>query len=269
MDCHSAPALCFPAQAESGLPRPSLRSAETSTPDIASSRVTPEIRSALLLLLDAAERAQDAGTDVWQFSVELSVLREIGLTKNECRWLVAQGLAEHACEHTTHNANRRTFQPYANLALPEGTCFVIAKRGAAYADVLLQSESPLPAVRVGTSWNPSPHATCGNGCLEYPCPTWDSDRQQLRLGRTVVKEFKVPAPNQQAVLSAFQEENWAPRIDDPLPPALNQDPKRRLHSTINCLNRNQRQPLLRFLGDGKGEGVRWEFAPEDPLRRLA
>jgi hypothetical protein len=34
----------------------------------------------------------------------------------------------------------------------------------------------------------------------------------------VVKEFKLPAPNQETILTAFQEEGWPPRIDDPLPP---------------------------------------------------
>jgi hypothetical protein len=108
----------------------------------------------------------------------------------------------------------------------------------------------------------------GSGSLSS-FPTWDPDRQQLRVGRILVKEFKVPAANQQAVLAAFQEENWAPRIDDPLPPSPNQDSKRRLHSTINCLNRNQKRPLIRFLGDGSGEGVRWEFVlPHDDVRHI-
>ena len=225
---------------------------------VPSTRFTPEIGSALLVLLDAAECARDARTDVWQFSVEISVLRQLGLTKNDCRWLISQGLAKHACERTTHKSDRRTFQPYPNLALPKGSCFVIAEHGAAYAKALLGSEA-----QAGTSFSVldlsrNLDGSDGEGSLSC-APTWDSDRQQLRVGRTVVKEFKVPAVNQQAVLAAFQEENWVPRIDDPLPPSPNQDPKRRLHSTINCLNRNQKRPLIRFLGDGSGEGVRWEF----------
>jgi hypothetical protein len=47
------------------------------------------------------------------------------------------------------------------------------------------------------------------------------------------------------------------RIDDPLPPQADQDPKRRLHDTINALNRKQRQRVIRFSGDGTGQGVRW------------
>ncbi len=60
------------------------------------------------------------------------------------------------------------------------------------------------------------------------------------------------------VLTAFEEEAWPVRIDDPLPPHPEQDPKRRLHDTITSLNRHQRRPLIRFVGDGSGEGIRWE-----------
>jgi hypothetical protein len=253
---------------ESDLVRPLSQGAKSTRAAISSARFTPEIRSALLVLLDAAECARDAGTDVWQFSVEISVLRQMGLTKNDCRWLVAQGLAQHACEHTTHKTDRRTFQPYSNLALPKGTCFAIAEHGAAYARTLLASQVQSAAIRLVLDPSLNSDVSSGNDS-PTSFPTWDPDRQQLRVGRTVVKEFKVPAANQQAVLAAFQEENWAPRIDDPLPPSPNQDPKRRLHSTINCLNRNQKRPLIRFLGDGSGEGVRWEFVlPHEDVHQI-
>jgi hypothetical protein len=229
-------------------------------------RFTPRIREALALLMDAAACAQDVGADVWQFSVELSAFRRAGLTTNECRWLVAKGLARHAREITTPDGDRRVFQNCANLALSKRTCFVIAERGAVYAKAVLRSAPRRRATdaRDSTAANrrkPAPEPTNQSATLT---PTWDSDRQQLRVGRVIVKEFKVPAANQEAILAAFQEEGWVPRIDDPLAPQLNQDPKRRLHDTINSLNRNQKQALICFLGDGKGEGIRWEFASDPP-----
>jgi hypothetical protein len=63
------------------------------------------------------------------------------------------------------------------------------------------------------------------------------------------------------VLNAFEEEGWPARIDDPLPPHSDQDPKRRLNDTIKCLNRKQVRELLRFHGDGSGEGILWEVLP--------
>ena len=87
----------------------------------------------------------------------------------------------------------------------------------------------------------------------------DSQLRELRLGSHLVKQFKVPAPNQQIVLTVFEEEGWPVRIDDPLPRHPEVDAKRRLHDTIHALNRHQKTLLLRFLGDGTGEGVRWTF----------
>ena len=93
-------------------------------------------------------------------------------------------------------------------------------------------------------------------------PHWDADLQELRVNGLIVKQFKVPAPNQEMVLAAFQEEGWPTRIDDPLPPQAEQDPKRRLHDTIVSLNRTHKHRLIRFMGDGSGEGVRWTIVTE-------
>jgi len=64
---------------------------------------------------------------------------------------------------------------------------------------------------------------------------------------------------QEVILMAFEEEHWPPRIDDPLPVHPDLIPKRRLHDTIKSLNRNQKTCLIRFRGDGTGEGIRWEL----------
>ena len=56
----------------------------------------------------------------------------------------------------------------------------------------------------------------------------------------LVKRFKVPAPNQEMILAAFEEESWPVRIDDPLPVHPCLAAKRRLHETITSLNRHQR-----------------------------
>jgi hypothetical protein len=242
-------------------PVPASEAAEIVVP-----RFTPRIREALQLLADAAACAQDVGAEMWQFAVELSALRRAGLTANECRWLVAKGLARHAREITALDADRRVFQNYSNLALSKRTCFVIAERGQAYANALLRQTPRRRSTdtRESTAINRRRASAESNGHSGTLTPTWDSDRQQLRVGRVIVKEFKVPAANQEAILAAFQEEGWVPRIDDPLAPQLNQDSKRRLHDTINSLNRNQKHQLIRFLGDGKGEGIRWEFSTDPP-----
>ena len=223
--------------------------------------VAPRIKQALGLLLESYDYAQDVGCDLWEFAVEADHLLPLGLTASDCRWLHYRGLVEHARELTALGEDRRTFRRGGVLKINRRTCFVLTETGEQFARTLAGDSVVIPmtaapdlppgflAKKSGLSHDSAPNVT----------PTWDRDRQQLRVGRIIVKEFKVPAPNQEAILSAFQEENWAPRIDDPLPPLADVEPKRRLHDTISSLNRNQREPLIRFLGDGSGQGARWEF----------
>ena len=91
-------------------------------------------------------------------------------------------------------------------------------------------------------------------------PHWDRQHRQLSFDGCVVKRFRVPANNQEAVFSAFQQAGWPPSINDPLPylPGQRKRAKERLHATIRCLNANQENRLLRFSGDGTGEAVIWE-----------
>jgi len=112
-------------------------------------------------------------------------------------------------------------------------------------------------------------------------PQWDVEYRTLRVGQHVIKKYLVPARNQEAILAAFQEEGWSHRIFDPLPPQADIDPKCRLHDAIKCLNRLHKHQLIRFRGDGTGEGVCWEFVeaialsipidaqPKTNLRRAA
>ena len=94
-------------------------------------------------------------------------------------------------------------------------------------------------------------------------PTWDQERRELWFRGTLCKSFRQPAKNQEAVLNAFQEAGWPPRMDDPIPPSLEVDPKERLAETCRSLRRN---PLLEFERDGTGEAVLWspKKLPQSP-----
>ena len=244
------------------------------------------LHTALTRLRLSYDYARDLDLDLWDFAVEIQELRAEGVSNNDLRWLVCKGFVLHADEITSLGDNRRTFQTIGRLNFCKRTCFVLTEEGAklvlelrgresnehipllsangcahgdkengpggnghrlvAFADA--DAETPLPQVPVLTPKNASPPSR----------PCWDRDRQELRVGTLIVKQFKVPAPNQETILAAFQEEGWPHRIDDPIPPHPDKEPKRRLHDTIISLNRNQRTPLIRFLGDGSGQGVRWE-----------
>ena len=95
-------------------------------------------------------------------------------------------------------------------------------------------------------------------------PRYVLPRRILLVGQIVVKHFKVPAGNQELILQSFQEQRWCEMLDDPLPPTPGVDAKRRLHDCINRLNRNQKQRLLHFFGDGTGCRIGWNLLELPP-----
>jgi len=76
------------------------------------------------------------------------------------------------------------------------------------------------------------------------------------------KKIAYLAPHQRTILSAFQEDSWPIRIDDPLPPREEHDTKRTLHDAINSLNRGHETEIIIFRGDGDGLGILWEVVNE-------
>ncbi len=201
--------------------------------------------AALNQLKQAHDYAADIECDPWEFAVEIDRLIEQGITIGDLRWFVKKGFLEHACDVTSSEDLTRKFERRPNLAFTHETCFLLTESGLE----LFESQNialETPAVPT-TPLRPE------------GAPFWDADDRTLYVGPTVVKEYRVPSPNQEAVLSAFQEEHWPRYIDDPLSPVGDQNPKQRLRDTIKYLNANQKNQLIRFRGDGTGERVRWEL----------
>jgi hypothetical protein len=148
---------------------------------------------------------------------------------------------------TEPSAPARAFVPAANIGLTEATCFVLTPAGLA---LCLE----------GAPHNARPGHEGAALVRAGEPPRWDADLKELRLSGVLVKAFRRPAPNQETVLAAFQEEGWPPRIDDPIPRRGYRDSVQCLHDTVNHLNRAMLRPLLRFRGDGSGRGVRWDRA---------
>ena len=221
-------------------------------------KVPPRIGPALGVLLEAIDYAQQTSGDCWEFAVERHQLAGLGLTSNDFRWLVRMGLVEHQREVTLESDNGRAFRPNGDLTFPEATCFILTDAGVAVAN----GSSPAEVVAATPTHPVVEHiaqTTIHNMPDEPIVPTWDSERRALRINGMTVKRFKSTAANQETILTAFEEESWPYRIDDPLSPQPNQDTKRRLSDTIKGLNNKQKHALIRFHGDGTGEGVTWEL----------
>ena len=215
--------------------------------------ILQRINPALTVLLEAHRYAQASDRDLWDFAVEIDRLRDAGASDSDLRYLVCEGLAEHATEVTRPVWRKRVFRKLHNLAITTKTCFVLTTRGESFAQQARVSEAALS--QSNDERDNGEHRDSDRTAV----PRWDWVRRQLRVGDLIVKQFRMPAPNQETILAAFEEEGWPIRIDDPLPPLPDLDPKRRLHDAINKLNRNQKQRVLKFRGDGTGRGIYWEL----------
>ena len=216
----------------------------------------------LSLLRQGLLYSRELNRDIWDFAVEIGALRRAGLTTNDLRWLVCKNYIEHATEMAVAAEEKRQFRPSGKLHFTRRTCFVLSADGIALLEARngvgpaagTISEALKLLQKRPDGWD----VISSHDNAERITPQWDCDRREIRLGSHVVKQFKLPSPNQETILMAFEEEGWPPRIDDPLPTQPHLDPKRRLHDTIRSLNRHQKHRLLRFKGDGTGEGVLWE-----------
>jgi hypothetical protein len=215
--------------------------------------ISSRFSEALLLLLQAYEYAQELQRPPRDFALEFEALRETGLNHNDCRWLVYQNVVQHAVDVEAPCDTDGSISTAPRVVLTSASCFLLTSHGLALAHAVLDRRNPSPGPDVLPARELSPPSLA-------QAPRWDRDCRELWLGDALIKQFKVPAANQEIILQAFQEEGWPPCIDDPLPPQFSINPKRRLHDTLGALNRNQKHRFLRFRGNGAGNFC-WESVP--------
>ena len=213
------------------------------------------VRDALVELLQDHAYAIDLSQDVWVFATGIERLRRFGISDNDIRWMLGKGWLKHGYQINTSNDNGRNLQ-HAEF-LDERSCFVLTESGVSIAEkstgfIFRNDRDTIPNLNVDVN------GASATACRQEIEPSWDAERQRLYVGGVLVKEFKVPSPNQSTILMAFDEEHWPCRIDDPLPCSSDVNPKERLRYTIKSLNKHQKVKAIRFHGDGSGEGIIWE-----------
>ena len=223
---------------------------------------TKKLQTALQVLERAYHYAKELELSSWDFAVEISSLRRAGLDNADFRWLTCCGYVEHAIETSSIDDDSRTFRSSGRLNFRKKTCFILTDAGSEYVSQLCNADSDWETFE--SSSDSANGLTSKSrkviGCEQFSMPQWDCDRREIRYKGQLVKQYKLPSPNQEMILMAFEEEGWPARIDDPLSAKGEQPPKRRLHDTIRSLNRHQKEFLIRFKGDGTGEGILWEPA---------
>lgn len=210
---------------------------------------------ALSSLRQAQCYAEDSQVDHWQFAVTISELRALGLKTNDLRWLIVKGYAAHKKETTVPGGVERTFCGLSVTFIVEDAAFVLTRLGAEAIRSLHTDAENQTRLPDSSAAAPVPEPAGGT------CPIWHSDRRELCYRDRLVKRYRVPARNQMLILAVFEEEGWPEFIDDPLPPAHDIEPHRRLQATVKSLNGRQADARIRFRSSG-GSRIFWNAVDE-------
>lgn len=176
------------------------------------------------------------------------LLRLVQLRAGMAPWLIYHGLVEHL-----------EFDPKKPMAKPKplqsafpvpDSHLALTPKGVELAEKLQQNPDP------PQSELPDQTALFAPKLL---LPHYNKERRVFSWGRHILKDFHQPAQNQELILCAAEELNWPEFFDDPLPPVPGKNCKKRLHHTIQDLNRHQHPYFIHFKGDGTGTGIGWEL----------
>lgn len=214
--------------------------------------IPPHLLPAIRRLLLAVQYAQALSCDVLQFAISFSELKALGLTLLDAQYLFGKGWLVCAQDISLLSDIDRRFRSLPRVLEGPDICIALTCGGAEIMRRQLDS-----AGDAADQLPPGEQRPASPSSTPKKAPHWDSLLQELRLGDHVVKHFRHPAPLQQLILATFEEDGWPPAIDDPLPSQRNQDPKRRLHYTVQNLNRAQHAPSIHFYINGNGQSIRW------------
>ena len=96
----------------------------------------------------------------------------------------------------------------------------------------------------------------GRKTLADKVPDWVAVDHDLFFRGRLIKHFKFLAPNQAAILAAFQAARWAPSIEFQLPHTVGRNAKIQMRETIENLKRNV-YPHLHFFQERSGTRIGW------------
>jgi hypothetical protein len=224
------------------------------------------LRRALAALLDAHRCASNLTAPPEHFAVLIAELRRHRVSDATLRWLCAKQYAEHLIETTGPGDAERKYQATTSTLFRPTSCFLLTPAGIEFAESVLAAPSGKTAAHQTTAQQDE--AAAG-------VPRWDAQSRQLWVGPRLVKSFRQPAPAQETILAAFQEEGWPFSIDDPLPPKRGVDSRERLHDTIKRLNQHQMKVrklltacaialsfLAGFIGQARSSSPVYELHPD-------
>lgn len=218
------------------------------------SEVPPSIAPGLHALVEAHRYARELGLNAWNFAVEVSYLRHLGLSNSDLRWLASVHAVEYAVETTKSDSFERKFRRMGRLTISRRLCFILSPPGAVWGEHLVKIAEKRAArkarkvvAQVRPAAQPQP--------AQILPPVWDRNRLELRLGNNVLKRFTIPSCDAETILTAFEESGWPKQLQNPLDDSVPSGVERLL-SAVEILNR-QRVRLIRFELESGEPKIAW------------
>lgn len=208
--------------------------------------------TALKLLKQALDDAEDAGQNIWQFAIRKANLLRSGATVNDLRWLLSRHLIDQAGELTKRGDDQRSFFKITGLHLPDDACFILSHGGKVYVE-RNGLEAPVLRDKGDDVASLSRIAPCSS-----PTPEWRHIEGELCFrGEVVRRRGRKAARLEETLLAQFAKANWASSIANPFrgPRARR---RARLIETVRRLNESLLGCTLRFHARNNGEVALWE-----------
>jgi hypothetical protein len=203
-----------------------------------------------LELLEAWQEAEEKGLSPCQVAVPWPELRKIEVPESIMLFLLFYDQVEHL-RPVRGPDGLSCLVPNESLLLTDQSHFALNECGRVAVDDFLGQVLMLDPGCLEAAWD---HLHLGRFT-----PAYDSANRVFVWGQHLLKQFRQPAHNQEAILLAAEEMSWPFWFDDPLPKAPGMNPKVRLHDTIKWLNQRQAKSLIHFKGDGTGTRLGWEY----------
>jgi len=206
-----------------------------------------------LALLAARWDGLDHDRTPAEYAIPLTTFQRWDIDDNVLLWMLFHDHVDHLKPASLPNGQGLApLKHVQSLILTDESCFALNDKGCAFADAFL-ADALLPQVESAF------HAARNRLLVGMLVPAFRPEERIFTWGEHLLKHFRQPAPNQELILAAAEEQDWPEWFDDPLPPSGGRDPKLVLHNTIKDLNRRQLETLVHFKGDGSGQRVGWEL----------
>jgi hypothetical protein len=187
----------------------------------------------LQVLLNVHRRAQTTGRDPWDIALGLPELEAAGLTYDDLCELIARRLLAHKVEKIGRGGRRTLVRPRGSELSPRSH-FLLTAAGVRWAEYLVASD-------------PASNPTTPSEGESRTRPEWDAGRRLLSYTGRLVLKLSPQASIRKLILDSFQEDNWKPRIDNPITArSAGDDAGKRLRDALGGLNHSQLWRVLWF-----------------------